>query len=609
MISITNLTKSFGEKLIFNNIEFTFESGNHIGLIGDNGSGKSTLLNIISAREYFDSGMVTGIDKLNIGYLPQIPEFEENIIVEEYLKSSFDYLITLEEKIENENNPEAARKLIEEFEYLEGDLINTKIGKISFYFNINDDMKTRKLGSLSGGEKSRVLLAKILLSKPDTILLDEPTNHLDIEGIVFLENFLKSYKGSYIIVSHDRRFLNNCIDKILYINNKGIKKYNGNYNQFENQLNAELKREKELKVQQDAYIKKTEAFIRKNISGQKTKQAQSRRKTLENIERINLHNRENIPNFKWNDTFSSGNEIFRIENLSFFFGDKQIINNFSLLIRNEQKLAIIGRNGSGKSTFLRLLIGELIPNSGKIIKGNNVSMGYFNQELNIDNPNYTIIELLLNSIDYITLEEARSKLALAGFYKNDVFKKWSELSGGERAKFTILKLTLKKPNVIILDEPTNHLDIQSVKYLNDMLKSYDGTIIFSSHDRDLLKNISTDVLLIKESKIKQYSVDKIEDLFEEILKYSKPVKKRGSKKHNTKKILRSLKVQLRNLENEILANDQKLGIINSEFLKPEVNSDHNKLNKLIEKKSKIENLNWKLYICFDNILKEIDDYE
>ena len=236
-------------------------------------------------------------------------------------------------------------------------------------------------------------------------------------------------------------------------------------------------------------------------------------------------------------------------------------------------------------------------------------MGYFNQELNIDNPDFPIIELLLNSIDYLTLEESRSKLALAGFYKEDVFKKWSELSGGERAKFTILKLTLKKPNVIILDEPTNHLDIQSVKYLNDMLKSYDGTIIFSSHDRDLLKNVSTDVLLIKESKIIQYSVDMIENLFEDILKYSKPIKKQDSKKHNTKKILRSLKAKLRNLENEILGNDQKLEIINSEFLKPKVNSDHSKLNKLIEEKSKLENLNWKLYTCFDNILKEIDNYE
>ena len=260
MISITNLTKSFGERLIFNDIEFTLESGNHIGLIGDNGSGKSTLLNIISGREYFDSGMVTGIDKLNIGYLPQIPEFEENILVEEYLKSSFNYLITLEERIENENNPETSRKLNEEFEYLEGDLINTKIGKLSFYLNINDDMKTRRLGSLSGGEKSRALLAKILLTKPDIILLDEPTNHLDIEGIIFLEKFLQSYKGSYIIVSHDRRFLNNCIDKVLYINNKGIKKYSGNYDQFENQLNAELKREEELKVQQDAYIKKNRSI-------------------------------------------------------------------------------------------------------------------------------------------------------------------------------------------------------------------------------------------------------------------------------------------------------------------------------------------------------------
>ena len=609
MIMISKLTKSYGVNEIFNNVSFSIPDGRHIGLIGVNGSGKTTLLNILSGNEYFEKGEIAGIKNKTIGYLPQIPILPEELTVYQYMLLSFEKLLNLKEEMESEKDSIKQHLLNEQFEHLGGNLIESRVGKVCYFLNISEELKKQKISSISGGEKSLILLAHILLSEPDIILLDEPTNHLDIEGIIFLENFLKSYKGTFIVVSHDRQFLNNCVNYIYYIENKAIKIYKGNYDKFETEYEHERQRLIKMHKQQTEYIKETEEFIRKHIAGQNTKQAQSRIKRLEKLRHIKLPEKHSAPAFKWNETFRSGNEVLHIENLSFSYGSRKILSNINFNVYAGQKIAVIGKNGAGKTTILKLINGELTPSSGNIIKGSNINIGYYRQDFHFIENEKTLLEIFLNDTEYFTIGEARSKLALAGFFADDIEKKWSDLSGGEKAKYMILKLTVEKPNLLLLDEPSNHLDIQSVKYLINMLNIFSGTIIFTSHDRSLIKNVATDVIFIKDGNLETFDVSGIDTAFNEIIT---PIQKRkpvSGKKPDRKRQVRIIKASIREIENEIDEIEKRISEIDRKFADPRNNSDYNKLNNLVREKKQLENKIKILYNKYESKIEELSLYE
>lgn len=609
MIVVNGLVKDYGTNKIFDHISFSVPSGRHIGLIGVNGSGKTTLLNILSGNEYFDKGEITGIKGKTIGYLPQIPVLPKNISVYDYLLSCFKDLLDLKRKIDTENDPQIQYRLNEQFEHLGGKLIDSKIGKICYHLNIPEKLKNQDINILSGGEKSRVLLAHILLSEPDIILLDEPTNHLDIEGIIFLENFLKSYKGTFIVVSHDRKFLNNCVDYIYYIENRTVNIYNGNYDKFEVEYEHEKKHLEKIRKQQEQYIKNTEEFIKKNIEGQKTKQAKSRMKQLDKLEKIKLPKKHKSLSLNWNETFRSGNEVLHIKNLSFSYDSRKILSEISLTIYSGQKIAVIGKNGVGKTTFLKLIAEELKPSSGAILKGSNISMAYYRQEFRFAESNEPLLQIFLNDTEHFTVGEARSKLALAGFFSGDMEKSWNDLSGGEKAKYMILKLTVENPNVLLLDEPTNHLDIQSVNYLIEMLNNFPGTIIFTSHDRTLIESVATDIAMIEDCKIKLFGVENMNDIFTELA--NKPLRTKASnvKKPDVKKMIRSIKASIRRIESEIETIETRIGEIDEQFANPVINSDYNKLNELVKEKKQLEKNIKKLYNNYESEIEELYKYE
>ena len=609
MIVVNGLTKDYGITEIFKDVSFSVPERRHIGLVGVNGSGKTTLLNILAGKEYHEKGKITGIKGKTIGYLPQIPVLPEDLTVYQYLLSSFDKLIELKKKMESEKDPPKQHLLNEQFEHLGGNLIEPKIGKVCYFLNISEDLKKQNINSISGGEKSRVLLAHILLSEPDIILLDEPTNHIDIEGIIFLENFLNSYKGTFIVVSHDRQFLNNCVNHIYYIENKSIKIYKGNYDKFETEYEHEKQRLEKTYKQQTEYIKKTEKFIRDNIEGQNTKQAQSRMKKLEKLERIKLPEKQTAPAFKWNETFRSGNEILHLENLSFSYDSRKILSNINFNVYAGHKIAITGKNGAGKTTLLRLIKGELIPSSGSIIKGNNINTAYYKQEFHFTGSDETLLNMFLNETEYFTVGEARSKLALAGFFANDIEKKWNNLSGGEKAKYMILKLTVENPNVLLLDEPTNHLDIQSVKYLINMLNIFPETIIFTSHDRSLIRNVATDVVLIKNGTLETFNVSELDNVFNEIVTSTQKKKPASEKKPDKKKQLRIIKASIREIENKIETLEKSIIEIDKKFADPHNNSDYNKLNDLVKEKKQLENKVKILYNKYESEIEELSRYE
>ena len=519
-INVNKINKNYGFNAIFNNLSFDIKTGEKIALIGDNGCGKTTLLNIIAGIESINSGTISIRKGAKIGYLRQMPEFiDKNIIVKDILYRGLEDIMLIKEKLNKyeellqEKTGKELEKIInkytkiqEEFIHVGGYEIESKIGKVVNAFKINKELLNQKFNTLSGGEKTIVLFASIILSESDILLLDEPTNHLDIDTLEWLECYLNNYTGTILMVSHDRYFLDKVAKKILLINKEDVEVFHGNYSYYleenENRIMLEFKNYNDQIKQMEAMkksIKKLQEFGKLGDNEVFFKRAFSIQKRLDKIEKIDKPKvKKSIPiNFNTNDR--SGKEVLKIKNLSKMIDNKIIFNDADMEVFYQEKVCIMGQNGSGKSTLIK----EILNGNDNIQIGSNVKIGYIPQELVFINENVTILD---EARKYYIGDESHLRSSLSKFMFNgeNVFKRLNSLSGGERVRLKLFCVMQENFNVLILDESTNHIDIDTREIFENALEKYNGTLIFVSHDRYFINKLAKRIIYISNYKLNSY---------------------------------------------------------------------------------------------------------
>ena len=525
VLSCKGISKYYGIDSILKNVTFNVNEGEKIGLIGPNGAGKSTLFKILTNQLDYDDGELFIDKSKNLGYLSQNLSLNlENTIYNEAL-TVFQEIIDMEERLkklaDKMNEPYDISKedyhnkiirdyttLTEVYENRGGYTYKGEISRVLKGLGFNENDFDKSISILSGGQKTRVALCKLLLRKPEVLLLDEPTNHLDLDAIEWLEGYLKEVKGTIVLISHDRFFLDAITDKTIELVDGTAYVYPGNYTSF-----IGLK-EKNMEVMQKAYdlqqieIKRQEEIIAKYKSFNREKSiraAESRQKSLDKIERIDAPPKESkASRIKFETKIKSGNDVLYVEDLKKSFGDKLLFESLNLDIKREEKIALIGENGRGKTTLFRIIMDQISPDTGVKVLGKNVFVGYYDQEQSNLDSNKAIIDEVWDDFPEMTTTEIRCALAAFLFTGDDVFKKISTLSGGEKCRINLLKLMLSKSNFLLLDEPTNHLDIVSREALEEAILGYDGTILLISHDRYFLNKIINKIYELNEDGIKEY---------------------------------------------------------------------------------------------------------
>lgn len=514
-LSLNNITKSYGIDVILKNITFGINEYDKIGLVGRNGAGKTTLFKILCGELQADSGDIFIQKDKTIGYLSQNLGLDENLTVFGETMKVFENIKQMEIRLreletqiaENSHNYEDANydKLLreygsiqEEYERLNGYGCESFAKGILIGLGITPEDFNKEVRYLSGGQKTRVALSKLLLKNPDILLLDEPTNHLDLSAIYFLENFLKEYKGTIIIISHDRYFLDVITNKTFELTDGVIEEYNGNYSYFiEKRLERHEQRLKDYELQQKE-IKRLEEMIERfrSFNREKSiKQAESKEKMLDKIERIDKPTVDNkSARISFESRVRSGNDVLLIDSISKSYGEKVLFTDLSFMIRREERVALIGENGKGKTTIFKIICGNVDPDDGFVKLGKNVYVGYYDQEQKDISLEKTVLDEIWDAFPNMTVTQVRNALAAFLFTGDDVFKVIGSLSGGEKCRLSLLKLMLTNPNFLLLDEPTNHLDILSREALESSLLDYDGTLLVISHDRYFLNKIISRII-------------------------------------------------------------------------------------------------------------------
>lgn len=512
VLKINGLSKSFGIKTVFENVSFEVRSGERIGLVGANGAGKTTLLRCLMGQEDYDKGSVSTSPGAVIGYLRQDFNYESQTLREEmelawkdvlYYK---DKLAELARKLESSHDEElvaAYGRTEERFEYLGGYDYEATTRKILTGLGFSDADWDRDIHGFSGGQKVRINLADAFVRHPDFLFLDEPTNHLDMGMLEWLEEYLRSYRGGILMVSHDRYFLDATTTGIIDLENHQTHTYRGNYTQFTKvkALNEEAQ-ERAYEKQQE-HIRETEEYIRKYKAGIKAKQARGRRSQLDRLERIEKPIHRQSLHFQFEKPAECAEKVLDGMHVTSSYGEHVIFKDLTMHIKKGESVGLIGPNGAGKSTLLKLIVGDKRADGGFIQIGNRVKPGYYSQELDRLNSEYTVLEQIENDFD-MGEREARNLLGMFLFRGDDVFKPVSLLSGGERARLTLLMLFLEKPNFLILDEPTNHLDIPTREIMEQALAAFGGTSLIVSHDRYFLDRVTTRILEMENGKLTEY---------------------------------------------------------------------------------------------------------
>ncbi|WP_195940692.1 ribosomal protection-like ABC-F family protein [Romboutsia sp. 1001713B170131_170501_G6] len=621
VLSCNNLNKSFGIDSILENVSFTVNESDKIGIVGVNGTGKTTLFKVISGIYGYDSGDIYTSKDCEIGYLEQHTNFHSNnTILEEVLEVFKDliemenYLRNLEVKIAEESaNPnsnklekimdEYSRKL-EKFSDMNGYGYKSEAKGVLKGLGFSDDDMNKPIDVLSGGEKTRVLLGKLLLRKPTLLLLDEPTNHLDAEAIEWLEVFLKQYKGTVILISHDRYFLDQVVNRVFEIHNKRLKSYNGNYSDFVKASIVEKEIEQKKYEDQQKEIKKQEESIeRLKAYGREkhVKRARSKEKMLAKVDVLDKPDGERKrARIEFNPSITSGNDVLQLRDISMGYGEKILFKDIDLDIYRGEKVALIGANGIGKSTLFKIIMNELNPFSGDVKFGTNVNVSYFHQEQKTLNLENTIIDEIWNDNTHLTQTTLRSMLGAFLFEGEDVFKKISTLSGGERARVAILKLILSKANFLLLDEPTNHLDIDSKEVLEEALCGYTGTVFTISHDRYFLNTVVDKILVLDETGITEYlgnydyylekkkQVQEMSTNVEVVEKTKTQLKDEKRKEREQREIEKKNRVKRQNIEKEIEETESEIEELDILLCQEEVYSNPDRSREVSQKKSSLE---------------------
>lgn len=619
VLNVSNLAKSYPNKTIFSGLSFNLEKGDKAGLVGLNGAGKSTLFNILTGRLRADDGKIFIPTDIKVGYLEQILSLDSDMTIYDYCLSVFEDLISLEreirdleKKMSTEKDPDKLAAIMDEYTR-KSDLYHNKNGyameselegTLSAMGFAREDFN-KKITELSGGQKARVELAGLLLEKPDLLLLDEPTNHLDIKAINFLENFIKNYKGTAIIISHDRYFLDATVNRMMVLEYGKLSTYTGNYTVFM----EKRKKDREVRIHQyksqQKEIERQEEIIDrlKNLGGSKRKrgisQSRSRQKLLDKMERIEKPvELSDTMNLKFTPRIQSGMDVLKVNDLRMSFDDKEIFKNISFEIYRNERAAIIGDNGVGKTTLFKLILGELFQDGGRAKLGESVNVGYFDQEqksLNLEN---TIFDEIRETFPMLTNFEIRSYLAKFMFYDTDVFREISELSGGERARISLLKLMISDCNFILMDEPTNHLDIDSKEILEDAILDFEGTLLIISHDRYFLNKIASKILDMKADGMDlylgnyDYYQEKLKEMSlteEEKSTVTKTQIKKERKKEKLKRDeVKAIKKEINQIEKDMEDIDKKLKILTKESLEDGFYDDQKRVADLFKEMKDLE---------------------
>ncbi|HFK4910161.1 TPA: ABC-F family ATP-binding cassette domain-containing protein [Listeria monocytogenes] len=646
LLQVQQISKFFGAEVILDNIKLEVKTGDRIALVGRNGAGKSTLLKIIAGKMSYDGGTISKPKSVEIGYLAQNTGLESSKTIWDEMLSVFDSLRRMEADLrkmelrlgepELYNDPEKYQALMTDYDTLQHTFkesggytyeaeIRSVLNGLRFY---PEDYEV-EIASLSGGQKTRLALAKLLLAKQDILVLDEPTNHLDIETLAWLETYLQNYHGSLLIVSHDRYFLDKVVNQVYEISRTKIDHYKGNYSSFVNQKQAKLEQMWKEFDKQQKQIAKLEDFVARNIvRASTTKRAQSRRKQLEKMDVLGRpQGDEKAAHFGFQFEKQTGKDVLMVDQLSIGYAkDKRIASNLTFEMKRQDSLALVGPNGIGKSTLLKTLIRDIPALSGEFHFGAGVKIGYYDQEQAKLTSNKTVLMELWD--DYPELNEVNVRTTLGNFLfsDDDVLKNVQSLSGGEKARLALAKLTLLEANVLILDEPTNHLDIESKEVLEAALIDFEGTILFVSHDRYFINRIASKIVELAPEKATVFLGDY--DYYQEKLAEEKELarldaenrRKKGEQVEATssvrklnyqeekeqQKLLRQRKRKLEEVEKSMEATDEKIAELELQLTNPEVFQDHEKALEITQELDAVKADGEKLMEEWEQISEELE---
>jgi len=513
-IRMIGLGKSFGVRQVFSNVSFEIKEGDRIALVGPNGAGKSTLLKCILGIEELDEGQVVMSPVASIGYLQQDVNLGDASLAEE-IETAWEDVHALENKLQELTtyleSHEASESDLQRLDYLQNRLewlggydYEQKTKRIVYGLGFTDEDLYKPANAFSGGQKTRINLAKALVRSPDFLFLDEPTNHLDMEMLEWLEGYLSSYRGGILIVSHDRYFMDRIVTGVVELDHHKATTYRGNYSRYVAQREERLKADTIAYEKQQEYIKKTEEYIDKYRAGIKSKMARGRQSQLNRLERLEAPETSHSLDFKFPPAAMSADKVLVLDHVSIGYKtDDPIIDDVSVVVRRGESVALIGPNGAGKSTMVKAIVGELFPTEGHIDIGNRVQVGYFSQEHEELHDRWQVVDEIINNYNF-TEEKARNVLGSFLFKGDDVFKLVGDLSGGERARLALLKLFLQGDNFLILDEPTNHLDVPTREIVERALQQFGGTCFIISHDRYFLDQVSTRTLVLENKGLTEY---------------------------------------------------------------------------------------------------------
>lgn len=614
ILSCNNISKSFGTDVIIKSCSFNIEDHEKAAIVGINGAGKSTLLKIITGIEPADTGLVTLAKDKTLGYLSQQQNLNSDNTIYDELLSVKHYILDMEAQLRSIENQmksaddEALETLMKkysdlnhEFELNNGYAYKSEITGVLKGLGFAEEDFTLNVNTLSGGQKTRVALGRLLLSKPDIILLDEPTNHLDMESISWLENYLLNYSGAVLIVAHDRYFLDKIVSKIIELDNGNATVFSGNYTDYASkkailrnmQLKEYLNQQREIKHQEEVITKLKQFNREKSI-----KRAESREKMLNKMEFVDkpeiLNDKMDI---KLEPNVISGNDVLTVDNLTKGFDGTVLFDNISFQIKRGERVALIGSNGTGKTTILKLINGIIPADSGSIYLGAKVNIGYYDQEHHVLDPDKTIFDEIRDAYPDLNNTQIRNTLAAFLFTNEDVFKYIKDLSGGERGRVSLAKLMLSNANFLILDEPTNHLDITSKEILENALNSYTGTVLFVSHDRYFINSTATRIIELANKTVVNYIGNYDYYLEKKDILGAKPITNNTSKSSSSaisKLNWQEEKVkqaQQKKIKNEIKRTEERMALIEAEieeldnmYADPAISSDTAKLMEIHTRK-------------------------
>ncbi|EEE48266.1 ABC-F family ATP-binding cassette domain-containing protein [Staphylococcus capitis] len=626
LLQLNDISKSFDGEDIFTDVDFEVKTGERIGVVGRNGAGKSTLMKIIAGVEGYDSGHISKIKNLKMGYLTQQMTLNSTATVFEEMSKPFEHIKNMENLIKEETDwlaqhtneyetktyqehMERYESLTNRFEQLEGYQYESKIKTVLHGLNFTESDFNKPINDFSGGQKTRLSLAQMLLNEPDLLLLDEPTNHLDLETTKWLEDYLKYFKGAIIIISHDRYFLDKIVTQIYDVALGDVKRYVGNYEQFIEQRDQYYEKRMQEYEKQQEEIQKLETFVDKNITRASTSgMAKSRRKTLEKMERIDKPMIDaRSANIQFGFERNTGNDVMHIRDLKIGY-DSPITQPINIEVFKGDHIAVIGPNGVGKTTLIKTIADKQNKLGGEITFGANLQIGYYDQKQAEFKSNKTILDYVWDQYPTMNEKDVRAVLGRFLFVQEDVKKIINDLSGGEKARLQLALLMLQKDNVLILDEPTNHLDIDSKEMLEQALKHFEGTIIFVSHDRYFINQLANKVFDLNHEGGQiylgdyQYYIEKTEEAA--ALKAQEELKNSYSKTNNNndtsisssayssqkqqKSHQRKIERQIEQCETKIEEFETHISYIETQLTQPEVFNDPMKAAELAEEKNNTE---------------------